>query len=181
MLLNALTIAITLVYPFALWFGAEYVEPRWLSIALLLAVLARLPKLKASKAGVWLVLAAVVLMALAVWKNAMLPLKLYPFLVNLGMLALFGFSLVYPPTVIERIARIREPDLPAKGVAYTRRVTQVWCVFFIFNGSMALFTAFWSSHDFWSLYNGVIAYLLMGLLFAAEYAIRMRFKRRHGF
>ena len=32
--------------------------------------------------------------------------------------------------MIERFARIREPNLSMQAVSYTRRVTQVWCVFF---------------------------------------------------
>jgi uncharacterized membrane protein len=57
-------------------------------------------------------------------------------------------------------------------------VTQVWCVFFALNGGVALVTALWTSAATWSLYNGFVAYLLMGLLFAGEYAIRCNFKRR---
>lgn len=76
--------------------------------------------------------------------------------------------------MIERLARLQQPDLPAKGVLYTRRVTQVWCGFFIINGSIAFITAVWASFELWSLYNGLIAYLLMALLFAGEYLIRIR-------
>ena len=37
----------------------------------------------------------------------------------------------YPKqSAIERIARLQHPDLPPEGVVYTRRVTQIWCVFF---------------------------------------------------
>jgi uncharacterized membrane protein len=115
-----------------------------------------------------------------VWSNHLLPLKLYPFLMNVLTLGLFAYSLVYPPSMVERIARITEPDLPPEAIGYTRRVTQVWCGFFILNGSIALYTTLWSSQEVWSLYNGVIAYLLMGVMFGGEYLIRLRFRRRHG-
>jgi uncharacterized membrane protein len=62
-------------------------------------------------------------------------------------------------------------------VAYTRRVTQVWCGFFVVNGLLALGTALWASEALWSLYTGVIAYVLMGVLFGVEYLVRLRFKR----
>ena len=116
-------------------------------------------------------------MGATVWTNAILPLKLYPVVVNLGMLALFGLSLIFPPTIIERIARIREPLLSSAGVQYTKRVTQVWCAFFIVNGTIAWITVFYASDEIWSLYNGLIAYVLMGLLFGIEYLCRRRFKR----
>ena len=62
----------------------------------------------------------------------------YPVLVNAILLAVFAASLWRPPTVIERIARLREPDLPPAAVVYTRRVTIVWSVFFALNGAAAL-------------------------------------------
>jgi uncharacterized membrane protein len=51
--------------------------------------------------------------------------------------------------------------------------------FFGINGAIALATALWASAAFWSLYNGLIAYMLMGLLFAGEYLVRSHFKRRY--
>jgi uncharacterized membrane protein len=95
------------------------------------------------------------------------------------MLTAFAYSLAYPPSVVERIARMQEPDLPDAAIGYTRRVTQVWCVFFIFNGAVALATALYATPAVWSLYNGVIAYGLMGTLFGIEYLVRLRFRRRH--
>jgi uncharacterized membrane protein len=108
-----------------------------------------------------------------------LPLKLYPVLVNGALLAAFGYSLVSPPSMVERFARLSEPDLPPAAIGYTRRVTQVWCVFFVFNGAIALGTALWASQDVWALYTGVIAYVLMATLFGVEYLVRLRFKRLH--
>lgn len=67
----------------------------------------------------------------------------YPVLVNLMMLAVFGSSLFAGQTVIEKLARLQQPDLPEKAVRYTRRVTQVWCVFFIANGTLAALLPGW--------------------------------------
>ena len=145
----------------------------------MLAALIRIFTSKAGRAERWWLFGIMLLVALAVWSNALLPLKFYPVLVNVVMLAGFGYSLAFPPTAIERIARLSEPDLPPAAIAYTRRVTQVWCAFFIVNGGIAVITALWASQAVWALYNGAISYVLMGLLFAGEYLVRMRFKRRH--
>jgi len=174
-----LTVLITLLYPLAIWLGQGKLEPRLMAGLLLLAALTRLPTLKVSKVGRWLMAGALVLVAAAVWSNHLLPLKLYPFLMNVLTLGLFGYSLFYPPSMVERIARMTDPDLPPEAIGYTRRVTQAWCLFFVLNGSIALYTALWSSAEVWSLYNGVIAYLMMGAMFGGEYLIRLRFKRRH--
>lgn len=179
MLLNAVALLLTVLYPLAIWFGNGLVEPRWLALLLLLAIACRLPALKLQRAARWSVAAALLLVAVALWSNLLLPLKLYPVLVNAVLLATFGYSLWTPQSVVERLARLREPDFPPAAVRYTRRVTQVWCVFFILNGGIALATALWASEAVWSLYTGVIAYVLMALLFGGEYLVRLRFKRLH--
>ena len=179
MIWNVLTAGLTLGYPLAIWLGHGSIEPRWLAGLLLLTVATRLPTLKLNPTARWSAAGALMLVALAVASNAVLPLKLYPVLVNAAMLSAFGLSLVSGPSMIERLARLREPDLPPAAVRYTRRVTQAWCLFFVFNGSIALGTALSASEAVWSLYNGVIAYLLMGAMFGGEYLLRMRFKRAH--
>jgi uncharacterized membrane protein len=176
-ILRALTTSLvalaTVAYPLAVYVGMARLEPR--RMALLLVALA-LARAAVSRQALWLVAAAgaAVLALAAGLGNAWLPLKLYPVLVNTVLLAVFGFSLWRPPTVIERLARLREPELPAAGVAYTRRVTQVWCGFFVFNGGIALATALWGSDAAWAFYNGLVAYVLMGALFGAEWLLRRR-------
>ena len=174
---TVLTAALTLLYPLAIWLGHGQLEPRWLACVLLLAAASRLPALRISAAARWSVAGALLLVGVAVWGNVLLPLKLYPVLVNMAFLVAFGYSLATPVSMIERLARLREPDLPPEGVAYTRRVTQAWCVFFVVNGSVALATALWASEAVWSLYNGVIAYGLMGLMFGGEFLLRRRMRK----
>jgi uncharacterized membrane protein len=177
--LTVLTVLITLLYPLAIWLGYGQVEPRLLAGLLVLAALLRLPTLKVSGVSRWWLGGALLLAVLAIWNNAMLPLKLYPVLVSAAMLAAFGYTLITPPSMVERLARLRDPVLPPQAIAYTRRVTQVWCGFFAINGLIAFVTALWASPAVWSMYTGIVSYLLMGLLFGGEYLIRLRFKRRH--
>lgn len=178
-ILTVLTVSLTLLYPLLIWFGHGNVEPRWLAGVLLLAAATRLPTLKISALARWSVAAALLLVAAAVWSNLLLPLKLYPVLVNAALLVGFGATLIAPPSMIERLARLRESVLPPAAIVYTRHVTQIWCGFFVVNGLIALGTALWASDAVWSLYTGVIAYLLMGLLFGGEWLYRQRFKRLH--
>jgi len=171
-------IVITLLYPLAIGLGQGQVEPRFVAGFLALAGLTRLPALRISAWGRWWLGGTLLLFLVALWSNVWLPLKLYPVFVNAALLIIFAHSLIYPPSIIERFARLRDPDLPAQAIAYTRRVTQVWFVFFAFNGAFALMTALWASPAIWTLYNGVIAYLMMGFLFAGEYVVRWHFKRQ---
>ena len=175
-LAGILLAAFTGAYPLLVYLGLGHFEPRWFAAILLLMGLMRLAVKPAPEN--WALVGAALLLATLTWlSNAWLPLKLYPVGVNACLAVLFGASLVYPPTVVERIARLREPELPAEGVAYTRTVTKVWLAFFLVNGSMALATALWASDAVWTLYNGFIAYGLMGLLGAAEWLVRRRMRR----
>lgn len=98
----------------------------------------------------------------------------YPVLINAAMLAIFGGSLLSGSSVIERIARLRHPRLPADAIRYTRRVTKVWCVFFLCNGVTAAVLVMWAPRNWWVAYNGCISYVLIGLLVAGEWLIRPR-------
>lgn len=165
----------TLLYPLVVFFGRDYFEPWKIAAILIVLLLVRLAASYSIKH--WstpLLIAGIGYCVFAMWSNQLGTLLFYPILVNGLMLLIFGWSLFSPPSLIERLARLQHPDLPPEGVIYTRRVTQVWCGFFIVNGALAWVTALWASLEVWSLYNGLIAYVLMGVLFAAEYLVRMR-------
>jgi len=89
-------------------------------------------------------------------------------------LAVFAWSLFHPPTVVERIARATTPDVPPEAAPYLRRVTIAWSVFFVCNGAAALFTAMETSFATWTFYNGFLAYVLIALMFGAEFLARQR-------
>ncbi|WP_226911308.1 COG4648 family protein [Gallaecimonas mangrovi] len=164
-----------LLYPLAIGLGLHFLAPGYIAL-LVLALLALRLRSAGRAEKFWLPLAALAL-GFSAFSNSDVGLKLYPVLVNLGLLASFGYSLYQGPCMIERLARLKEPDLPASGVAYTRKVTWVWCGFFLVNGSLALMTAFWGSRQLWTLYNGAISYVLMGCLFAGEWCYRQWFIR----
>lgn len=163
----------TLLYPLAIWLGLARFEPRWLACVLLAVALLRAA---VSREPVWLIAAsgAVLLVVATFVFNDGLPLKLYPVLVNLALLGVFALSLWRPPTVIERLARLRHPDLPPEGVRWVTNVTRVWCVFFAVNGGIALWTALAASDAAWALYNGAIAYVLIGAMLGGEWLLRPR-------
>ena len=174
---SALLLVLSVGYPVVVYLALGHVGPRW--IALLLIALALL-RAWVTREPFWLVAAglAAVLAGAGFVGDRWAPLKLYPALVNLVLLGLFATSLWRGPTVVERLARLREPDFPPAAVAYTRRVTQAWCAFFLANGAVATITALWASDAAWALYNGAIAYALMGLLMGVEWLVRRRVRAR---
>ena len=177
-LLKLLAISLTLAYPFLVYWGlknfdiSEVLPALLLMLALRWAVGSRI----ADRWAIAVSVAAVLVIALLF--DGTLGLKFYPALMNFAFLTLFASSLLYPPTVVERIARLSEPDLPESGVNYTRKVTWVWCVFFALNGTTATLTALFASDEIWLLYNGFIAYILIAILAGSEWLIRQRVRRR---
>ena len=121
---------------------------------------------------------AIVCALISVTLNHAGALKLVPVVINMACLIGFASTLRHPPSMIERFARLQEPHLDATAIRYTRKVTQIWCGFFVLNGSIALYTALFTDMATWTLYNGFIAYILMGVLFAGEYLVRLRVKAR---
>jgi len=176
-LLAAVLLVVSLAYPVAVYLALGHVGPRWIALLLVLLALARA---WVTRESFWLAAAALalVLAGASFLGDAWGPLKLYPALVNLVMLGLFATSLWRGPSVVERLARLREPDLPPAAVAYTRRVTQVWCGFFVVNGLLAVATALWASTAVWTLYNGLLSYLAMGALMGGEWLVRRRVRAR---
>ena len=98
----------------------------------------------------------------------------YPVLVNASLLSVFGASLFSGMPVVERLARLglRGKPLPPEGVAYTRRVTAVWCGFFVVNGSIAVATILADDLTLWALWNGGLSYVAIGCLMGGEYLYR---------
>lgn len=182
-MIKLLTGLLLLAWPFVIWFGLAHNGLHWLLplIALLLLLRLRQTRRRAGPLQAVTQIVAVVGIALCVASFLLKTHQLllfYPVVVNAIMLAVFGGSLWSTMPIVERLARLQEPDLPEKGVRYTRRVTQIWCAFFIINGGIALFTALYGDMSLWTAWNGMIAYLLMGTLMAGEWLVRRQVIKR---
>lgn len=97
---------------------------------------------------------------------------IYPSLVSLSVAVYFIYTLISPPSAIEQIARVIQGDLDEKGIQYTRKVTLIWVLFCVLNAAISYLTVLSNNKNIWFLYNGVISYILMGMLFAGEYLYR---------
>lgn len=172
-----------LAWPFLVWFGLAHDSFHWLLPLIALLLVVRFVHGRRTPGPMRFVMQSIALagivlcVASALLKNYQL-LLFYPVVMNLVMLTIFGGSLFSSMPLVERLARLREPNLAPRGVRYTRRVTQIWCLFFIVNASVALFTLLHGDISLWTLWNGMIAYLLMGTLMGAEWLVRQRIMTR---
>lgn len=178
-LFGLLLVVAGLLYPFAVYYGMEHLSPRLFAALLGGLWLARILTQREKPGGLWMAGAALAFCVLLGLAGEPALLRWYPVLLNLMLLVLFGLSLKFGPPVVERLARLREPELPEHAVRYTRKVTLVWAGFFLANALLISALTLWAPLAWWMLYTGLIAYALMGLLFAAEWLIRQQV-RRHG-
>lgn len=170
-LLGILLGVASVAYPLLWYFGREQGWFGWLAVAMLLLWLIRAATQR-DRAQKLVSLAVAVFFALVLMFRQPESMYWYPVVVNVLMLFAFGSSLFAKQSLIERLARLQTPDLPPSGVAYTRKVTQIWCVFFVLNGGTAAVLAWLGWHDWWAIYTGIVAYILMGLLLGGEFLYR---------
>ncbi|MGL6419819.1 hypothetical protein ACSZMW_19505 [Aeromonas allosaccharophila] len=180
---NLLAGALLLLYPLLVYLGLSNGE-RGLLALLLLPLFAIRLFAGAALPDAWrwatrgLGAVGLLLISLNIWFREHDWLLYYPIAVNATLLGVFGWSLAQPMTLVERLARLTTPGLPERGVRYTRKVTQVWCLFFIGNGLFSGWTVWHGDLALWSLYNGLVSYLLMGALMGGEWLVRQHVMKR---
>jgi uncharacterized membrane protein len=170
-ILNALVVILSIVYPFVWYFGQAKlgVTP----IALLMAMIWLLRALLSQhKTQQILSYAAMLVFVFFAWAKSSTGMYWYPVWVSAMLLALFAGSLLAKQSVIERLARLQHPNLPSEGVRYTRKVTIIWCVFFVFNMGVTSGLILGEYWQMWALYTGLLSYGLMGILLGGEYVYR---------
>lgn len=178
-LIGGLVMIAGIAWPFAVYFGAGHWSPRAFAVLLGALWLLRLLSTGVRRPGQRSMAVAALLFCLLLGlADSSLLLRWYPVLLSGVLLLLFAGSLRHGMPIVERLARLTEPDLPPAAVAYTRRVTAVWAGFFLLNGSVCAGLALWAPLTWWTLYTGLLAYLLMGALFAGEWLLRQRVRRR---
>lgn len=177
-ILKGIAVIGLVLYPFFVGYGLAHGQYIWVSALLIALGVMRL--FSRGNALLWPLTGFAVLcggLSLILKDHAWL--KLYPVFMSLGALFIFAGTLIRPPSMIERFARLAEPELPQEGVQWTRKVTMVWCGFFCINAVIACMTVFFAPTKIWVLYNGFISYLLMGVLLLGEFLLRKRQQRLH--
>lgn len=117
---------------------------------------------------------AIIFAFLCVLKEQIL-IYLYPCVISILFLGIFVSSLK-DEAIITKIAKkqadLKGEILATKAIDYTRKLTKLWCGFFVFNALCAGMLALFENKLYWTLYTGVISYVLMGVLFIGEFIYR---------
>lgn len=100
--------------------------------------------------------------------------KVLPVLIQLMLMIYFGRTLLKGkgPSFIESFVLLEFPQSPPSMRVYFRQLTILWTGFFAFNAAMCVALAVWGNDKWWALFNGVIIYLMIGVLVTGEYVYR---------
>jgi len=177
------TIALVLLglaYPVLVYSGLRWLEPR--VVAVLLGSLLMLRFVLNRRRSRTVILRSSLSFPLVLLGLAYLLTFLFnegrfflfvPAMFSVALLVSFGRSLLRPPSMVELFARMKQPDMSTEKVSYCRCVTLLWVVFFLWNASVSTALALFAELETWTIYNGFIAYLLIGVLFVGEFIYRL--------
>ena len=176
----AVLVALSLLYPAFVYALKSVVPPHLFAGLALLLIGLRVATIGSEAARIWRgpLISAGIVIAVAVAIDGWIAAKIYPVALSLAAAYAFAVSLWRPPSLIERLARIGEPDMPAAGQSYCRMVTMIWTVWLALNAAISALLAVRASQEAWALWTGLLAYLMMGVLFGGELLIRPRTRSR---
>jgi len=169
------------LYPLIVYFGLRILPPSFFGLVLAVLLLLRFGIVRPEERStalplIFILLAYAVASALI---GSVTMLLYYPVLVNAILFVVFAGSLRSGEPLLLRIVRARGIAISSHGPRYLRRLTAFWAGFFVINGMIAFWTTT-ASIEIWTLYNGLISYLLVGALILGEWTFRRQYKKRHG-
>ncbi len=173
MIKGAIITCLFIAYPYLVYKGIErgmvWVAPAIFSgIYLLQSFATSNIRIKIFKAMISIVL------LLGAYYLQTITAKVLPLLIQLMLMYFFGRTLLKGkgPSFIESFVRLEYPVFPPVISNYCRQLTILWTCFFAINAAMCVILAIWGTGFWWTVYNGIFIYLMMGVLFVGEYIYR---------
>ncbi|MBX2809738.1 MAG: hypothetical protein KTR20_14025 [Cellvibrionaceae bacterium] len=166
-----------LAYPLIVYHTLDRQGPAVVAAVLLLVFILRFMSIERcwQRAQPSLLLVVGGFCALVIITHSQRLLLYYPSLMNLAMALLFLGSLRGTKPLIARLASAMGQTPPAEAAPYIRKLTALWGLMLLANTGIAAYTACCTSLWLWSLYNGLLSYLLIGLLIIGEWLYRRFF------
>jgi len=168
-------------YPLLVYFGTSFFSPSFFGAVLAILLVVRARVLTATERSVLLPLLGALLAyaVAAILLRSSRFLLFYPVLVNLCLFGVFAWSLRGSEPILLKIVKARGIVTNVHSLSYLLGLTGVWAAFFLVNGLVALWTTT-QTLEIWTLYNGLISYVLVAFLVGAELLFRIYYRRRKG-
>ena len=166
-------------YPFIIFFGIKVLPPSFFGLILVGLLAMRFGVLLPDERLILLpvLLGLLVYAIILVVLDSTSMLLFYPALVNFILCTVFANSLRYKESLLLRIVRARGVTISEYAPRYLYRLTAIWACFFVVNGIISVWTISLPM-EAWMLYNGLISYFIIGLLFGGELLFRRHYKKQ---
>ncbi len=167
--IQILTILIAVLYPFLIFVALQHNFS--LNILAFLMVIAFMASFLQSRKKLVLLIGLSLVIGLIFTRNVLF-IKCYPVCMNLFICLTFGLSLKDKPLITTFAEKI-EKHMTDEIRLYTRKATWAWTIFMAFNTLISIMTLFLPT-IYWTIYNGCLSYILIGMMFLGEYLVRRR-------
>lgn len=156
-------------YPFIVfWALKKDIALKFIGFVLLLSVIFSWTR---SKNTILFILGLLLCLSI-IFFNQEIFVKLYPVLMNTGVFALFAVSLKKTP-LVTKFAEKMHKTMDEATIKYTRNATYAWAIVMGCNAVVSFITIFLSD-EIWTLYNGLVSYMVIGTTMLIEYIIRKK-------
>lgn len=182
--MRRLQTALLICYPLAVHFALLSSHTDWALWLLSIVSLVQLLTLSTSPGTRrWMALLPALVLALCITgllQGTVLALYLPPIFISAGLLWLFGSTLRNGrEPIITTFARVVFQESDPEQLHYTRRVTQLWSLFFLAMLIETILLSLLAPLELWSLFANILNYLFIALLFVLEFGYRrLRFPHR---
>lgn len=170
---------VSILYPCLVYFGLQHWSYRIFGFMIIGIGVAKFWLSRSStNRGDRVVLAVTVCCGLVIWAfPSELAVKLYPVCISVLVGSLFAWSLRQRESLITRFARLRGAEITPEALRYTRNLTAIWAILLYVNAVIALYLARFGTTEAWTLYCGLLSYLIFGGFMGGEFLYRQYYMR----
>lgn len=109
-------------------------------------------------------------------------IKFYPCWITAVFGWMFLSSLIHKDPIILKFAKLWDTSIPVHPgydqiSRYCITWNWIWVAFFTFQLVINFYLAMWGSSRAWAIYNGLVSYLLQGLMFVLQFSVNFFFNR----
>lgn len=171
-----IVLVLFMIYPFIVYFGIKVLPPSFFGLLLVGILAIRFGVLLPDERKILLpmLLGLLVYAISTVVLDSASMLLFYPVLVNFILCTVFANSLRHEESILLRIVLARGVAISEYTPRYLYRLTAIWACFFVVNGIISLWTVTLTM-EAWILYNGLISYFIIAILFGGELLFRRRY------
>lgn len=125
----------------------------------------------------WVPAGAGIIALLALVLKSDTVIKFYPICITLVFLGLFGGSLIRKNPIVVHFAEMMDSSIkthPGRTEIerYCKNVTVIWCVWLVISLTVNVYLVVRGTTVQWTYFNGLICYIVQGMLFAGEFVVR---------